>query len=129
MGWLVQCEQALEVRHSHDASRTETPPQKTEDWTQRPVPLYWKIDLPGMAKVLAQKGMIPSSFTTVDHPHATLLYVGGSEDDRRAAELSNLPVDQFQAMRDALKSLQGEEFEVKLVEIIIEENVICALIS
>jgi len=92
---------------------------------QEPIPLYWKIDLPEIAKVLAQRGILPGHFCAVEHPHTTLLYVGGT-DDTRAAELSGLPVDRFRAMRSELEVQRGEELEVCITEIVIEENVACA---
>jgi len=91
------------------------------------LPLYWKIDLPEVSKVLTQRGILPSTFTPVKHPHTTLLWLGGVSDEQRAAELSNLPVEQFMAMQEALEALQGEDFEVKMTQIVIEENVACQL--
>merc|ERR1712048_1398450 len=76
-----------------------------------------------------QRGILPSNFTPVEAPHTTLLYPGGDGDDSTLAKRAGLSVEQFQAMQDALEALQGEEFEVKMTEIVIEESVACAIVS
>lgn len=128
--WLAQCRQALEVEKARErAKATEVARPRAEEPREQ-VPLYWKIDLPEVSKVLTQRGILPSSFTPVEHPHTTLLYLGGADgDDAQAAKKAGLSAEQFTGMREALEALQGEEFEVKMMEIVIEENVACAIIS
>jgi len=134
--WLTQCRKALEAEKSAERARAEKKSRRCqaeeeESRTQNaePVPLYYKIDLPEVSKVLMQRSMLPPKHIPIEAPHATLLYVGSEGDDERAAQRSNLSVEQFQAMREALEALQGEEFEVKITEIVIEESVTCAIIS
>lgn len=93
-----------------------------------PVPLFWKIDLPEVSRILT-KGLLPATQSPVDHPHATLLYLGGESDDTAAAKKAALPLEQFKAMREALESLQGEEFEVRMTQIVVEQSVACAVVE
>mmetsp|Transcript_2572 Transcript_2572/g.5955 ORF Transcript_2572/g.5955 Transcript_2572/m.5955 type:complete len:566 (-) Transcript_2572:212-1909(-) len=125
--WLAQCRRALESEKARDKARVRQ--ADTGDDGPASVPLYWKIDLPEVSKVLEQRGILPANFTPTERPHTTLLYLGGDGSDERTAQKSNLTLEQFRAMREALEALQGEEFEVKMTEIIIEENVVCAMVS
>lgn len=137
--WLSQCRQAQELEKAragraqavHALEAQESAVQVAgPQHGQQSVPLYWKIDLPEVTKVLSQRGILPSNFVPVTDPHTTLLYLGGESDDARAAERAGVAsVEQYVAMREALEALQGEEFEVKMTEIVIEENVACAIVG
>eukprot|EP00933_Yihiella_yeosuensis_P083102 TRINITY_DN97215_c0_g1_i1.p1 TRINITY_DN97215_c0_g1~~TRINITY_DN97215_c0_g1_i1.p1 ORF type:complete len:334 (-),score=61.85 TRINITY_DN97215_c0_g1_i1:83-1033(-) len=93
------------------------------------VPLYWRIDLPEVSKVLTQRGVLPGTFLPVVKPHATLLYIGGESSDERAASRAGLTLTKYRASTASLRRLRGTVVSVKMVEIIIEENVACALVS
>jgi len=126
--WLAPSMAMLEIEAEQQRLRERLGMEQAEGHVeQEPVPLYWKIDLPEVAKVLTQRGILPGHFCAVEHPHTTLLYIGGT-DDSRAAELSGLPLDRFRAMRSELEVQRGEELEVFITEIVIEENVACAKI-
>lgn len=122
--WLAQCRRALEAEKAKERARAVggTGQQEAQ------VPLYYKIDLPEVSKVLTQRGILPTTFTPVEDPHATLLYLGNG-DDALAAQKAGISIEQFSGMREALEALQGEEFEVKMMEIVIEENVAVAVVS
>lgn len=92
-------------------------------------PLYWKIDLPGVSKVLAQRGILPEHHVPVEHPHATLLYLGGAHDDKEAAVWSGISVDELCAMRKALEAVRGKAVEIKMTEVVVDKNVACAKLS
>jgi len=132
--WLSQCRRALQDSKAKEKEKVQQAQAQSATDPSAPspaaaVPLYWKIDLPEVSKVLMQRGILPAEFTPIERPHTTLLYVGGEGDDATVAKRNSLPVEQFQAMRDALEALQGEEFEVKMTEIVIEEHVACAVVS
>merc|ERR1712070_920687 len=55
--------------------------------------------------------------------------MGGDGTDAQKAQRANLSVEQFTGMREALEALQGEEFEVSLTEIVMDENVACAVVT
>lgn len=118
------------LAHAHvGASEVPAPALAIESPHETPIPLYWKIDLPEVSKVLStSRGLLPASQTPVEHPHATLLYLGG-DDDKTASKRTGLGVEQFKAMREALEALQEEEFEVRMTEIVVEESVACAVIE
>mmetsp|Transcript_31899 Transcript_31899/g.85316 ORF Transcript_31899/g.85316 Transcript_31899/m.85316 type:complete len:539 (-) Transcript_31899:18-1634(-) len=123
--WLSQCRRALEAERAIERARVEKPVAPEQ---RSSTPLYYKIDLPEVSKVLTQRGILPASFTPVEHPHTTLLHLGDG-DETRAAESAGLSREQFVGMRDALEAFQGEVFEVRMTEIVIEENVACAVVS
>jgi len=124
--WLAPSMAMLEIEAEQQRLRERLSRKQAEGQGEKePVPLYWKIDLPEIAKVLAQRGILPGHFCAIEHPHATLLYIGGT-DDSRAAELSGLPLDRFRTMRSELEVRRGEELEVCVTEIVIEQNVACA---
>jgi len=126
--WLAPSIVMLEIEAEQQRQRERLSRKQSGDHQeQEPIPLYWKIDLPEVAKVLAQRGILPGHFCAVEHPHATLLYIGGT-DDSRAAELSGLPLDRFRAIRSELEVRRGEVLEVCITEIVIEQNVACAKI-
>eukprot|EP00435_Cladocopium_sp_Y103_P032866 s802_g8.t1 len=93
------------------------------------VPLFWRVDLPEVLKVLSQRGVLPSNFLPVVKPHVTLLYLGGDLPEHRAASRCNMTLQQFRSAKQALEKLQGKQVAVKMTEIIIEENVACALVE
>merc|ERR1711879_519465 len=75
----------------------------------------------------SQRGILPSNFTPASTPHCTLLYLGGNgEDNDAVAKRAGISVEQLQAMLEALEALQGEVFEVRMTEIVIEEHVAVA---
>lgn len=137
--WLSQCRRAQEKEKARSVRGEIVSVNEVQDGAkqvgettqgQSIIPLYWKIELPEVTKVLSQRGILPSNFDPVKNPHTTLLYVGGETDDARAAEAAGVSsVQQYVAMREALEALQGEEFEVKMTEIVIEENVACAIVA
>uniref|UniRef100_A0A7S4QN42 tRNA ligase phosphodiesterase domain-containing protein n=1 Tax=Alexandrium monilatum TaxID=311494 RepID=A0A7S4QN42_9DINO len=131
--WLARSQRLLEADTARSAERARSLELagSTQEREHMPMvaPLYWKIDLPGVSKVFAQRGILPAERTPVEHPHATLLYIGGSSDDHQAASLSNLPLEQFRSMRKALEALQGSTVEVRITEVVVEESVACARVS
>jgi len=121
--WLSQCRRALESERLIEAERRQNVEQarraqgvaaQVGESTSAASPLYWKIELPEVSKVLTQRGILPSNFIPVENPHTTLLYLGGEGDDATFAKRAGVSVEQFQAMQDALEALQGEVFEVKM---------------
>jgi len=136
--WLAQCQQALDVERVKDKARLdekrreaadeEREEQKTAKWSG-PRPLYWKLDLPGISKTLTQKGLLPAGLVPAENPHTTLLYFGGTSADDVAAKRSGISLDQFRGMREALEAFEGEEFEVRILRIIVEDSVACAVVS
>jgi len=102
--------------------------KKTAKWSG-PRPLYWKLDLPGISKTLTQKGLLPAGLVPAENPHTTLLYFGGTSADDVAAKRSGISLDQFRGMREALEAFEGEEFEVRILRIIVEDSVACAVVS
>lgn len=131
--WMVHCQEALDTQRAAEAARLGTRQQCEEREAvsasvKGPVPLYWKIDLPEVKKVLEKRGILPEHFVIVEHPHVTLLYLGASPDEV-AAKKSELSLAQFNGMREALEALEGEEFEVRMTQIVIEERVACAVVS
>jgi len=134
--WLAECRRSLEVervaekekqderkRLSEEASAAESaePPER---------PIYWKIDVPEVAMVLTQRGILPEGMVAVEGPHITLLYLGGPDlGEQAAAKRAGLTVEGFQAMRKALHDLDGETVEVRMLRIVIEESVACAVVT
>lgn len=134
--WLEECRGKLEAVRTRSSGKVRqviaesgNVRQVIAEKTQRQrVPLYWKIDLPEVSRVLHQKGILPTSFTPVEHPHTTLLYLSG-ETDEECAKASNISLEKFVAMREALEALDGEVFEVRMMEIVIEAQIVCAVVS
>eukprot|EP00440_Ansanella_granifera_P021199 gb/GFBE01023015.1/.p1 GENE.gb/GFBE01023015.1/~~gb/GFBE01023015.1/.p1 ORF type:complete len:310 (+),score=78.93 gb/GFBE01023015.1/:1-930(+) len=137
--WLETCTRAVEAERleSEERSRAkraaagrEAPasqtPQRSSD---KPLPLFWRVDVPEVTKVLTQRGVLPSSFLPVVRPHVTLLYMGGDLPEERAASRAGLSITQFRSAKMALERLKGKQVTVKMTEIIIEENVACAVVS
>ncbi|CAE8741814.1 unnamed protein product [Polarella glacialis] len=133
--WLERCSHALEADRlqSEERTRAKRLPAAGEgqelQLDGQPVPLYWRIDLPDISKVLSQRGVLPSSFLPVVRPHATLLYLGGDPSEERVAQKAGLSLANFRAAKLKLQKLQGKLIVVRMTEIIIEENVACAIIS
>lgn len=140
--WLSQCQQALEADQKREQERANAKAraegkaidgmddEDTVQVSEAPVPIYWKIDLPEVSKVLQKRKILPASMKAVEKPHTTLLYLGGADGDvAKMARQSNISEEQFLGMRQVLEDLDGEEFEVKMLEIIEEENVVCAVVS
>jgi len=132
--WLSQCQSALKVERVREKEKLD---EKTQPELQQarssssgvPLPLYWKLELPEVSHVLAQKGLLPEKFTPVENPHATLLYMGGVGSEDQAAKKAGVSREQFKGMREALEGLDGQEFEVKMVRIVFEESVVSAVVS
>jgi len=134
--WLEECNRAREAEKAFERERAkERAAQQARAEKQAspsPIPgspLYWKIDLPDVSKVLAQRGILPGNFVPVQSPHVTLLYLGGTGDDAEAAKRVGISVEQFQAISEALDALQGEDFEVKMTEIVITEDLAVAKVQ
>ncbi|CAE7525283.1 ODA11, partial [Symbiodinium pilosum] len=96
---------------------------------ESPLPLFWRIDMPDVSKVLSQRGVLPRSFLPVVRPHVTLLYIGGDLSEERAAARAGLSMSEFQAAKQTLEGLKGATVAIKMTEIIIDENVACALVD
>jgi len=126
--WMGQCQEALQVERDVEASRVACEQGGKEQWAFGPVPVYWKIDLPEVKQVLGKRNILPEHFSVTEHPHVTLLYLGGLGDEA-AAKRNEMPLEQLQGMREALEALNGEEFEVRMTKIVIEERVACAVVS
>jgi len=115
-----------------DERRMEAQSEEQKEWGTRPrgpVPLYWKLDIPGVSKTLTRRGILPANLTPAENPHITLLYFGGTFVDEVAAKRSGVSLEQFQGMREALEALEGEEFEVRMLRIVVEDSVACAVVS
>lgn len=124
--WLAKSQKLLE----EEAKRKEAAGEEEATASKAlPVPLYWKVDLPEVSKMLAKPGKLLASHAPVEHPHVTLLYIGGKTDDSQAAQSAGLPLSQFVAMRQKLEALRDTMMEVQITEVVIEENVICAMVS
>jgi len=109
------------VQASDDAAGPQQP--------AAPVPLYWQLSIPEISRVTSKRGILPSTFTPVDKPHVTLLYVGGESTDEAAAKKAGVTVDQLRDLRERLQSMEGDSFEVKVTQIVIEESVAVAVVS
>lgn len=129
--WLEHCQEALQAERAAEASKLaageQTKGQQSAE-SQRSMPLYWKIDLPEVKQVLEKRNILPDHFIITEHPHVTLLYLGAL-DDLAAAKRNEMPLEQLQGMREALEALDGEEVEVRMTRIVIEERVACAVVS
>eukprot|EP00438_Fugacium_kawagutii_P035438 Skav231808 [mRNA] locus=scaffold692:226843:232856:- [translate_table: standard] len=133
--WLEECSRAAKPDRGHleGRSRARVAARRDEivavdDGPTEPVPLFWRVDLPEVLKVLSQRGVLPSNFLPVK-PHVTLLYLGGDLPEQRAAARSSMGLQQFRNAKQALEKLKGRSVAVKMTEIIIEENVACALVE
>eukprot|EP00434_Breviolum_minutum_P024782 symbB.v1.2.021888.t1/scaffold1916.1/size96221/3 len=143
--WLEECSRAAEadrlqveersrakalVRRDSEVIDVEAPTSTGSFGSCRmDKPLFWRVDLPEVLKVLSKRGVLPSNFLPVVKPHVTLLYLGGDLTDESAAKRANLNLREFQHAKEALERLKGRTVAVKMTEIIIEENVACALVE
>ncbi|CAL1163536.1 unnamed protein product [Cladocopium goreaui] len=93
------------------------------------MPLFWRVDLPEVLKVLSQPGVLPSNFLPVVKPYVALLYLRGHLPEHRAASRCGMTLLQFRIAKQALEKLQGKQVAVKMTEFIIEENVACAVVE
>lgn len=130
--WLGQCQEALQAERAAEEARIAA---HKADWqrapeaaAKEPQPLYWKLEVPEVTQVLLKRSILPEHFLITERPHVTLLYIGAQGDDE-AAKRSELTPEAFAGMREALEALDGEEFEVRMTRIIIEERVACAVVS
>merc|ERR1711865_397132 len=73
--------------------------------------------------------MLPAGIVPVERHHVTLLYLGGDGSDSQKAQRAGLSDEQFAGMCEALEALQDEEFEVSITEIVMDENVACAVVT
>lgn len=93
----------------------------------------WKIDLPEVAGVVTQRGILPTTFVPMEHTHCVLLRVNADgtaiPDEAGDSGAPLLSAERVAAMRDALEALEGEEIEVRMTEIVIEESVACAIVE
>jgi len=93
----------------------------------------WKIDLPEVAGVVTQRGILPTTFVPMEHTHCVLLRVNADgtaiPDEAGDSGAPMLSAERVAAMRDALEALEGEEIEVRMTEIVIEESVACAIVE
>eukprot|EP00929_Paragymnodinium_shiwhaense_P107888 TRINITY_DN74230_c0_g1_i1.p1 TRINITY_DN74230_c0_g1~~TRINITY_DN74230_c0_g1_i1.p1 ORF type:complete len:577 (+),score=138.64 TRINITY_DN74230_c0_g1_i1:75-1733(+) len=131
--WLEECTRAREAERAHEKEKAkDRAGQKAlEEHETMPAsdkPLYWKIDLPDVSKVLAQRGILPGNFVPVEKPHVTLLYIGLG-DTADGAKRSGMSVEKFESYLQALDGLKGLEFDVKMTEIVIEEHVAIARVQ
>lgn len=120
--WLTQCRQVLDLDKTMPAEVGLGNPA-----CHAAGPLAWRLDVPEVSKVLAQRGILPAHFVPAEHPHVVLLRHYGSDPSMVAG--STFSPDQFQAMHEALEALQGEEFEVRMMEIVIEASIACAIVA
>mmetsp|Transcript_42374 Transcript_42374/g.94981 ORF Transcript_42374/g.94981 Transcript_42374/m.94981 type:complete len:295 (-) Transcript_42374:10-894(-) len=129
--WLDECSRAVEADRleAEERRRAKRPIEMVETRVDAPVPLFWRIDMPDVLKVLSQRGVLPRSFLPVVRPHVTLLYLGGDLPEERAAARAGLSVVDFQRAKQTLGELKGATVAIKMTEIIIEENVACALVD
>ncbi|CAE7508163.1 ODA11 [Symbiodinium sp. CCMP2592] len=132
--WLDACSRAVEAdrlhcEERHRAKRTTEVGDVETSRTEPPQPLFWRIDMPDVLKVLSQRGVLPRNFLPVVRPHVTLLYIGGEGSEERAAARAGLSTSEFQAAKQTLEKLRGCTVAIKMTEIIIEENVACAFVD
>ncbi|CAJ1417504.1 unnamed protein product [Effrenium voratum] len=107
--WLEDCTRALEADRleSEELRRAKSAEiQEAPAAPPRPVPLFWRIDLPEVLKVLSQQGVLPRSFLPVARPHVTLLYLGGEDEDRAAAK-AQMSLQSFRAARESWRDLRA----------------------
>ncbi|CAE7306389.1 ODA11 [Symbiodinium necroappetens] len=131
--WLDACSRAVEAdrlhcEERHRAKRTSEVHVETPR-PEPPQPLFWRIDMPDVLKVLSQRGVLPRNFLPVVRPHVTLLYIGGEGSEERAAARAGLSTSEFQVAKHTLEKLRGSTVAIKMTEIIIEENVACAFVD
>jgi len=132
--WVLACQDRLDAARAAEAAKLAAKQGEAQSRRPKPqdggsVPLYWKVDLPGMRQVLARPGMLPENLVIVEHPHITLLYLGGSGHDAAIARKTDLPVERVKACRETLATLQGKEVAVNMIQIIIEDRVAVAVVS
>lgn len=132
--WLDACSRAVEAdrlhcEERHRAKRTAEVVDVETPRPEPPQPLFWRIDMPDVLKVLSQRGVLPRNFLPVVRPHVTLLYIGGEGSEERAAARAGLSTSEFQAAKQTLEKLRGSTVAIKMTEIIIEENVACAFVD
>eukprot|EP00913_Durusdinium_trenchii_P026665 g25020.t1 len=70
-------------------------------------PLFWRVDLPEVLKVLSKRGILPSNFLPVVKPHVTLLYLGGDLSEPKAAQRAEMSVEDFRKAKKTLENLKG----------------------
>jgi len=102
----------------------QSKPTRTDEG---PVPLLWKINLPEVSGVLSQRGILPASFIPVEKPHSVVLRLDAVE--KGIMPEASFSAERLTAMREALEALQGEDLELRMTEIVIEESVACAVIE
>lgn len=93
--------------------------------------VIWKIDLPEVKAVLSQKGMLPASIVPREKPHAVLLQLNadGTLKQVTGQNVANVNADKVSSLTEALEALEGEEIQVRMTEIVIEESVACGIID
>jgi len=123
--WEAEKEQDAERRaaKAQGLRRKEGEGQKKKA-PSGPQPIYWSIVLSDISKRIST---LPDNLMPVEDPHVTLLYIGG-KDDATAAQRLGLPLENFQALRDALEGLEGEVMKVKLTKIAIETDKIAVAV-
>ncbi|CAE8643362.1 unnamed protein product [Polarella glacialis] len=134
--WLSQCKRAVEAEKAAAKAQegvklavaAEKLRQEQRALGMQPVPC-WIFDVPEVSQVLAQRGILPACFVPADAPHVTLLQLTADGDDSAAALQLGLAPEQFAAMREALEALEGEQFEMRMTKIILEESIACAMVS
>lgn len=87
---------------------------------------HWKLQVPEVAKVLAQRKLLPDSLAPCPKPCVSLLCLEAHELQLLTQE-DGLP--EVQAMREVLDGLRGEELELTMVEIVIDSKMACAVVS
>lgn len=133
--WLPQFQRALAAERAKESIKllerldSQCSQLDEEEQASSPKPLYWKIELPEVSKVLSQKGILPAHFVRVANPHTTLLYLGDGAEKAPALQRLGLSVEQFNDMHKALEALQGKEVEVRVMQIVLEECIACAVVS
>eukprot|EP00928_Gymnodinium_smaydae_P039398 TRINITY_DN26928_c0_g1_i1.p1 TRINITY_DN26928_c0_g1~~TRINITY_DN26928_c0_g1_i1.p1 ORF type:complete len:592 (-),score=97.18 TRINITY_DN26928_c0_g1_i1:38-1648(-) len=135
--WLSQCRQALEAEKASEKAKEKSNPAKLDTKEAKkdsassggPVPLYWKVDLPEVSKILAAQSKSFPTLNIIEKPHTTLLYMGGETDDEALASKLNCKVDELKAWKDALEAFEGDEFEVTVTKIVLDENIAIAMVS
>merc|ERR1711871_1245320 len=113
------------------AEKKKLAEQEAKEVAERclPKPMFWKLDLPEVKTVLSNKGILPGDFVKIEHPHATLMYLGGEEDSEKIARKSGLTVLQVDGMKEALECMKDDIFEAQLTQIVVDENMACGVLT
>ncbi|CAK9095034.1 unnamed protein product [Durusdinium trenchii] len=138
--WLEECSRTVEADRLRTEEQARAKALRAEqasvsaapeiiDVEVDGTPLFWRVDLPEVLKVLSKRGILPSNFLPVVKPHVTLLYLGGDLSEPKAAQRAEMSVEDFRKAKKTLENLKGRQVAIRMTEIVIEENVACALVQ